>query len=1291
MLNRISKERGTMSKPIVWLLLAAAAFQATASCVQTRPARNGVPNENQYLRKDFIIGPANSTTPDPGWWLLGTIVSVSTPNPLGSQFELSPGISSGALPVRFVVTEDKLQMVSTREMAATDPQSPFVNAAVVNAWPITNVDLMYYVNLDGELTNQYVTNTEAPWAQREWVQVNFDKNDMSDIAPLGEYQWNYLSQCVDTANVSTTLVPNSFNVDEANNYMEWTVSVTLPLIWDNSTCVFAYGDLGQQAAALGKESVTLELKYSLMRTLPMSEVTYQPLVVAEKDGIHHKYGFYPNITENLDPVTGMVGSQEQVIRHDPTKPINWYFAQGFDPGYKHFFTYTGTGIVDRTNAILETAGSAKNCGTAQATGNCVSVLEYNDITQLTAEQKAQWLPADCQTAGFAGPTCPDWTGRQYGDIRYSFLIWMADQFSQDSFAGVTIFNVDYRTGEMLSDSIAYNTFAFQDYYVQRINDYLISVGAGVDVNSPTPWPTTPSIAGQGGSPGGPPDGTIPASAVNCSATSTPNSCPMNLVNADGTTTPLYCLAGSTLPIQSIVTAAQRNGTSTVFGKMQQYLGLPPATYGNLGPTDFIAQPSQTNNTDFFSAFYNLLPYIIYADPATNPYTIPEGGNGTFGPPSSDSWSLLEGEVAFQEAAANLNAGFQSPSIPTPASMPNGWPYNTSGAVGAVLGAAQGADAFRTLDQAHQAYTYQHMLQDRLYGRTLDGIDSLSFEGVADGVARSCSLDTPGQWQTQEQWVNDITQAYWGQVEFHEFGHSMGLQHNFMGSIDAPHYPAYALGTVPPATSPACDSFAAGNPLAAGCQPTEHTSSIMEYNAEIDRLNFALPDWGPYDKGAIAWIYANVNQPAGSAANNLPNGAPCSGKLSSTPSCGISGQVDATTPWNDPMGFDSNGNEMRYLYCNENDMAYTPFCREGDTGRSPSEIVANELDAYEWQYLWRNTRSYHKFWDDSLYANGPEFLFSDLNRFVSLWAFDWSSGEITTVLQRVGVVNPNPSAQSNGDYFSYLTNMFNAEVSAANQMSAAYHLAMINQAQDERPAATTYDPFYGDVEQQGIILDKYFAMQNFAGLWPATDYDPSQAAGVYLTWYEGIGDETFGDLTQWGIVQMLGGIPNVFPYFQPTTIALYAQDTHDPAFGYQPARNWIGGHEFWREQDFLQYFQQIAVAADYQGPGCQDVNGNQINCDCTTQATCTYDPRNIQDPLLENQLLGPDGRRYIWSYIQDRNEWAVAEQDTNVVTNTIMLQYNADVVAGQDDGNVPGAAFSDELPIKYTVDSFTQFN
>jgi hypothetical protein len=38
-----------------------------------------------------------------------------------------------------------------------------------------------------------------------------------------------------------------------------------------------------------------------------------------------------------------------------------------------------------------------------------------------------------------------------------------------------------------------------------------------------------------------------------------------------------------------------------------------------------------------------------------------------------------------------------------------------------------------------------------------------------------------------------------------------------------------------------------------------------------------------------------------------------------------------------------------------------------------------------------------------------------------------------------------------------------------------------------------------------------------------------------------------------------------------------------------------------------------------------------------------------------------------------------------------LTFNSDVVAGQDDGNFPGGAYSDELPIKYTIDSFTSNN
>ena len=41
------------------------------------------------------------------------------------------------------------------------------------------------VNLDGEKTNFYEENQELDWQVRQWVKLQFDKNDFSDLAPLG--------------------------------------------------------------------------------------------------------------------------------------------------------------------------------------------------------------------------------------------------------------------------------------------------------------------------------------------------------------------------------------------------------------------------------------------------------------------------------------------------------------------------------------------------------------------------------------------------------------------------------------------------------------------------------------------------------------------------------------------------------------------------------------------------------------------------------------------------------------------------------------------------------------------------------------------------------------------------------------------------------------------------------------------------------------------------------------------------------------------------------------------------
>src|SRR5258708_35696938 len=70
----------TFSSTSLKVLLVGAFVVATAACVSSRPTRNGVFDENQYLRKNFLV---HADDPgDPGWIMQGTIEQVSSPNPL---------------------------------------------------------------------------------------------------------------------------------------------------------------------------------------------------------------------------------------------------------------------------------------------------------------------------------------------------------------------------------------------------------------------------------------------------------------------------------------------------------------------------------------------------------------------------------------------------------------------------------------------------------------------------------------------------------------------------------------------------------------------------------------------------------------------------------------------------------------------------------------------------------------------------------------------------------------------------------------------------------------------------------------------------------------------------------------------------------------------------------------------------------------------------------------------------------------------------------------------------------
>ena len=305
-------------------------------------------------------------------------------------------------------------------------------------------------------------------------------------------------------------------------------------------------------------------------------------------------------------------------------------------------------------------------------------------------------------------------------------------------------------------------------------------------------------------------------------------------------------------------------------------------------------------------------------------------------------------------------------------------------------------------------------------------------------------------------------------------------------------------------------------------------------------------------------------------------------------------------------------ETNFLYCGPQHIRYTPLCRPFDVGSTPSEITAADIEMYDWNYQWRNFRNYYKVWDDSQYPTTVTNLITDTRRFLSMWAYDWSAGELTDKLIRIGISAPAGSGGvSAANFYQQLTQepLLRSDIGAAAQLFAAFHEAIIQQSSGQRPYETAYDPYFGQVTQQGISVDKDLAFTNWLGIWPYDDYDPTQSAGFYGSFLVlGVGPSNEGASTaipeqSWSAAgSMLGekGPWDSYPAFFPAAVALYAHDTQTPTFtqdAFPQMREWIGGYT-WTELEFaLTYFRNVA-SQNPNGPG-----------GCASAATCDY---NLDD-------------------------------------------------------------------------------
>ena len=182
--------------------------------------------------------------------------------------------------------------------------------------------------------------------------------------------------------------------------------------------------------------------------------------------------------------------------------------------------------------------------------------------------------------------------------------------------------------------------------------------------------------------------------------------------------------------------------------------------------------------------------------------------------------------------------------------------------------------------------------------------------------------------------------------------------------------------------------------------------------------------------------------------------------------------------------------------------------------------------------------------------------------------------------------------------------------------------------------------------------------------------------------------------------MVEGNYLAYPYFAPLGDAIFTKDTQSEVYsangGRQDARDWTGGMAFSRPDDFLSYFQAIAVQNGFAVP--------RLGIHCDAAAHCAgdggfvpYDPRMPQafpeDAFYStklNQFVAPNGRRYIWIYIQERNQWVICDEDRNVATYQTFLAYTTDVLQSLDDGN-GGPAYALLKQVEYDVDYYLEFN
>lgn len=176
------------------------------------------------------------------------------------------------------------------------------------------------------------------------------------------------------------------------------------------------------------------------------------------------------------------------------------------------------------------------------------------------------------------------------------------------------------------------------------------------------------------------------------------------------------------------------------------------------------------------------------------------------------------------------------------------------------------------------------------------------------------------------------------VAIHEFGHNLGLRHNFYGSVDSANF----------------GHFHGHEPVAHGTADARvsHTSSVMDYMDLEHEMDVAY-NWEPYDVAALTHAYSN-------------------------------GRIQP---------------DKKYLFCTDEHTVLNALCNRFDHGSTPSEVAMSMIRSYDDAYHTRNERYDRQYWNTSGYEADVFGTMFDMKKFLMLWRRALDTNTINEALSR----------------------------------------------------------------------------------------------------------------------------------------------------------------------------------------------------------------------------------------------------------------------------------------------------